>query len=192
MAISSHHPRAQSSIDTKLSPIPVEVYLPSLVFRGTLLTRHNRLSDWLNLKSSDSMLRLDDVEVEMLSGKPSFAKCQDALINKQQITFVIDLSPAGSHQREELSLVHKEPHRVFAEIGSFWLEGNIHVAPGFDLSTFADGKNTFLPLTDASFVNLRRAEPRTLLINREKLSCLLPFTEAIPAAVAPTLTRQSL
>ena len=177
-------------MDAKISLIPVEVYLPSIVFRGTLLTRHNRLSDCLNLKSSDGMLRLDSVEVEMLTGKPSSTKCKDALINKQQVTFVIDLSFPDTRDKEELSLVHKEPRRVFVEIGSFWLEGNIHVVPGFELSTFADGKNDFLPLTDATFVNLRSSEPRTFLINREKLSCLLPFTEALPIAAAPALARQ--
>ena len=177
-------------MDSKISKIPIEVYLPSIVFRGTLLTRHNRLSDCLNLKSTDSMLRLDDVEVEMLSGKPSSARCKDALINKQQITFVIDLSPASTGGKEELSLVHKEPHRVFAEIGSFWLEGNVHVVRGFELSTFAEGGHTFLPLTQASFVHLRSSEARTFLINREKLSCLLPFTEALPLATAPALARQ--
>jgi len=177
-------------MDTKTSPIPVEVYLPSVIFRGTLVTRHNRLSDCLNLKSTDGMLRLSNVEVEMLSGRPSSAKCNEALINKQQVTFVIDLSPADEHEREVLSLVHKEPRRVFVEIGAFWLEGNVHVVPGFELSTFAEGKNDFLPLTDATFVNLRSGEPRTFLINREKLSCLLPFTEALPIAAAPALARQ--
>src|ERR1051326_3903548 len=177
-------------MDSKISEIPIEVYLPSIVFRGTLLTRHNRLSDCLNLKSTDGMLRLDDVEVEMLSGKPSSARCKDALINKQQITFVIDLSPASAGGKEELSLVHKEPHRVFAEIGSFWLEGNVHVVRGFELSTFAEGGHTFFPLTQASCVHLRSSEARTFLINREKLSCLLPFTEALPLATAPALARQ--
>lgn len=178
-------------MDTKASsPIPVEVYLPSIVFRGMLLTRHNRLSDCLNLKSSEAMLSLDDVEVEMLTGRPSSTKCKDALINKQQVIFIVDLSSPAASAKEELSLVHKEPRRVFAEIGSFWLEGNIHVVSGCELSSFSESKNTFLPLTDATFVNLRSTEPRTFLINRDKLSCLLPFTEELPIAAAPALARQ--
>jgi hypothetical protein len=176
----------------KSNCIPVEVYLPSAVFRGQLFMKHARLSDYLNVKANDEMIRLDDVEIQSFKGTFSPVKSQHALIYKRQVTFVVDLSTKTSAAREnpELSLVNKDAHRVLIEIGSFWMQGDVHIIHGLELNTFADGKSFFIPLTAAKFVDLPDSEPRTFLVNRGKVNCLLPLTEALPAAAYPAIARQ--
>jgi len=179
-------------MDSKSSLIPVEVYLPSTVFRGKLFTRHNRLSDCLNASMSDGMVRLDDVEIQTLSGTSSLLKSKNALINKRQVMFVIDLSSnlSTTREHEELSRVNKEPRRVLIQVESFWVQGDVHLVPGLELDSFAEGKSSFIPLTTATFVDFPDSEPRTFMINREKVNCLMPLTEALPIAAYPALARQ--
>ena len=179
-------------MNAKISYIPVEVYLPSTVFRGMLLMRHKRLSDCLNAKMSDGIIKLEDVEVQTLGRKSSPVKSKNALIYKRQATFVVDLgsSPSTTGENEYLSLINKEPRRVLIEVGSFWIQGDVHLVPGFELSTFAEGKSSFIPLTTATFVDLPGSEPRAFMINREKVNCLIPLTEALPIAAFPAPAKQ--
>ena len=179
-------------MDDKSGHIAVEVYLPSAVFRGKVFMRHNRLSDYLNLKMSDGIIRLDDVEIQTFSGKSPTVKSKSALIYKRQVTFVVELSlsPSTTSENHELSLVNKEPRRVLIEVGSFWMQGDVHLVPGSELNSFADGKSSFIPLTTATFVDFPGSEPRTFLINRGKVNCLMPLTEALPIAVYPALAGQ--
>jgi hypothetical protein len=173
-------------MDAKVSYIPVEVYLPSSVFRGNLLMKQKRLSDSLNSKVADGIIRLDDVEIQSFRKNSAAVKSKNALIYTRQVTFVVDLSPSLSTGREteELSMVNKEPRKVLMEVGSFWMQGDVHLVPGFELSQFAEGKSSFIPLTSARFVDLPGSEPRTFMINREKVSCLMPFTEVMPSSYA--------
>ena len=64
------------------------------------------------------------------------------------------------------------------------------VVPGLELDSFAEGKSSFIPLTTATFVDFPDSEPRTFMINREKVNCLMPLTEALPIAAYPALARQ--
>jgi hypothetical protein len=169
-------------MDAKVSYIPIEVYLPSSVVRGNLLMRQKRLSDSLNAKMSDGIIRLDDVEIQTFRRKAPPIKSKNALIYKRQVTFVVDLNSSPATTGEEISLVTKEPRKVLMEVGFFWMQGDVHIVPGFELSTFAEGKSFFIPLTTARFVNLPGSEPRTFMINREKVNCLMPFTEVLPGA----------
>lgn len=179
-------------MNEKLGCVPVEVYLPSAVFQGKLFIRHQRLSDHLNVKTNDETIRLDDVEIQTFKGISSAVKSKNAWIYKRQVTFVVDLNSNQSTTREntELSLVNKEPHRVLIEIGSFWVQGDVHIIRGLELNSFAEGKSSFIPLTTATFVDFPDSQPRTFLINREKVNCLMPVAEIIPAVAYPALARQ--
>ena len=179
-------------MNAKASSIPVEVYLPSSVARGRLLMKHQRLSDSLNAKMSDGIIRLDDVEIQTFGGKSSAVKSKNALIYKRQVMFVIDssASPSTAGENEELSLVTKEPRKVLMEVGFFWMQGEVHIVPGFELSTLAEGKSSFIPLTMARFVDVPGSDPRTFMINREKINCLMPLTEVLPSSAHLTKAKQ--
>lgn len=172
-----------------IKPTPVEVYLPSTVFRGKILVRHKRLSDYLNSKLTGEIIRLNEVEVPKVRGKSFSVKAKTALISKRQVLFVVDLSSGRSATRdnEDLSLVNKEACRVLLELGSFWIQGDVHLVPGSDLNSFADGKSCFIPLTNATFSELEGSSPHTFLINRDKINCLMDLTEAVPFVQYPAL-----
>lgn len=178
-------------MEAKSSLIPVEVYLPSTVFRGKLFLRHKRLSDSLNFKMSEGVIRLDDVEIQTFQGRSSTVKSKNALIYKRQVMFVVDLSSGTEtkREREELSLVNKQRRRVLIEIGLFWLQGDVHLVPGLELDSFAEGNSSFIPLTTAKFVDFPDSEPRTFMINRDKLNCMMPLTEALPVVTYPALAK---
>ena len=178
-------------MDDKIKSIPVEVYLPSAVFRGQLLLRHNRLSDSLNSKTTDGVLRLDDVEIENFSRNASPVKSRSVLIYTRQITFVVDLSPSfsDSGKSEEISLVNKEARQVLMEVGLFWMQGDVHVVPGLEFTKFAEAKSLFIPLTNARFIDFPDSPPRTFMINREKLNCLMDLPDVV-AANYPAATKQ--
>lgn len=179
-------------MDDNTSYIPVEVYLPSTVFRGNLLMKQKRLSDFLNSNVSNGMIRLDNVEIQTLERKSPPVKAKNALINKRQVNFVVDISsgPSMTHKNEELFLVNKEPRSVLIELGLFWVQGDVHIVPGFELSTFAEGKSSFIPLTKARFVEFPESEPRTFIINRERVNCVMPSTEVLLNAAYPAAPKQ--
>ncbi len=179
-------------MDDKSWHIGVEVYLPSAVYRGKVFTRHNRLSDYLNLMTSDGIIQLDDVEIQTFSGKSPTVKSKSALIYMRHVTFVVELSssPSTTNENQEVYLVNKEPRRVLIEVGSFWMQGDVHITPGSELNSFAFGKSSFIPLTTATFIDFPGSEPRTFLINRRRVHCLMPLTEAVPITVYPALAGQ--
>jgi len=179
-------------MDGKTSYIPLEVYLPSTVFRGNLLMKQMRLSDSLNSNVSNGIIRLDDVEIQTLKRKSPPVKAKNALIYRRQVIFVVDFSssPSMTRENEELCLVNKEPRSVLIEVGFFWMQGDVHIVPGFELSTFAEGKSSFIPLTTARFVDFPDSEPRTFMINREKVNCLMPSIEVLPNAAYPAAPKQ--
>lgn len=169
-------------MDDTTRQIAVEVYLPSTVLRGMLLTKHRRLIDYLNLKMSDDAIRLAEVEIQTAKVETSLVKPSSALINRHQVTVAVELSPGPSttDQNEALSPVEREVWRVLIEAGSLWMQGNLHLLPGAELNSFAPGNSAFIPLSQATFLDAPGSEPRTFMINREKVNCLMPLTKAPP------------
>ena len=179
-------------MDQNVKRVPVEIYLPATIFRGNLTLKHKRLSDYMNAKMCEGMLRLDDVEIQTFSGKSSPIKSKSAFVYKRQVTFLIDLSstPSTTGESEELSKVNKKARRVLMEVGSFWLQGDVHLVPSLELDSFADGNASFIPLTTATFVDSRGSQPRTFLINRKKVHSLMSMTDALPISAYPALARK--
>ena len=165
--------------------IPVEVYLSSSIVRGRVFTKHQRLSDYLNVSTDDRTISVDDGEIQTLERRGAVVKSQSVLIRKRQVLFVVDLSSSSSTTKEELGLLwaNREPQNVFIEVDSFWLEGQVHLVPNSKLDRFAEGKSSFIPLTGATILNRQPTEPRTFLINRDKVNFLLPRNGALRATL---------
>ena len=124
----------------------VEVYLDSCSIRGVLETNHPRVSDHLGIP--DQVLRLTDARVTLPDGS-ILADGQASLINKDQIALTVS-------------------------IGNLWLRGFAHMPHGADMNSFLTGTmNRFMPLTGATVVGHESAPPRTVLINRDRLKCVL-------------------
>lgn len=147
----------------------VEVYLNSCSIRGLLETTVPRVSDHLCIP--EQVLRLADARVTLRDGS-ILATGQVSLINKDEILFVIDLTPGGT---SKLGFqIPKDQIALTVSIGNLWLRGYAHMPHGADMNSFLTGTmNRFMPLTGATVVGHEGAPPRTVLINRDRLKCVL-------------------
>ncbi|HWP57256.1 MAG TPA: hypothetical protein VNL14_05165 [Candidatus Acidoferrales bacterium] len=147
----------------------VEVYLSFATLRGTIATRHARLSD--HLLTFDETFTLKNVK----SGRgTSSLSAETALVYKRLVILVADLGSDGQDTVDaQLFRVEREPHRVIVGAGPFWVRGDIHIVRGGDLETVGLGTTRFVPLTGATFVGQEGAEPATFIVNREHIGCLL-------------------
>ncbi|HEV8344708.1 MAG TPA: hypothetical protein VGR30_20300 [Candidatus Binatia bacterium] len=161
----------ETATPTKL----VEVYFPSAVIRGSLVTRHDRLSNHLNLRSEDDVASLVEASVRDLSGNPLQVGSGDFTIYTSEMLLVVDLMPTTVTERSawDHAQVKKEPRAVLLGIGPFWLRGTAHLMPGAQLSNWALVKQNFIPVTDATVLNQPEREPCTILVNRVKISWLV-------------------
>jgi hypothetical protein len=147
----------------------VEVYLASCSIRGTIETPHARVSD--HLGSPDEVLRVREARVVLRDGS-QVANNRTALVNKAEILFVVDLTtnPSGHLGFQ----VERAPLEVTLNVGNIWLKGQIHLPIGGDINSFFTGAvNRFMAITEATVVGYEQGRPRTVIINRDQLNCML-------------------
>lgn len=161
--------RDRTDQPTNLSQKRIEVYLDACSIRGTLDTAHPRVSD--HLGSTEEVVRLRDARVVLRDGSV-LSENTSVVINKSEILFVVDLTPRpAGHAGFQ---VEKDPVNVTLNIGTIWLKGRAHLPVGGELSSFfAGAMNRFMAITEATVVGYDSAEPRTVLINRDQLNCML-------------------
>jgi hypothetical protein len=147
----------------------IEAYLDHCSIRGTLMTGHARVSD--HLGATEEILRLTGARVVMRDGTV-LENTPTALINKSELLFVVDLSPSpGGHASFH---VERDHFNVMLNVGPIWLQGKAHVPVGAELHAFFAGTmNRFMAITDATVVGHANAKPRTVLINRDQLRCMV-------------------
>jgi hypothetical protein len=161
----------ETTTPTKL----VDIYLHSAIIRGSLVTRHDRLSNHLNLRSEDAVTSLVEAKLRDLNGDPLEGGSGDFTVYTGEILLVADLVPTSGSQRSALDhpRLEKESRAVLLGIGPFWLRGTAHLMPGMELPNWALVKQNFIPLTEATVLNQRESEPCTFLVNRVKISWLV-------------------
>jgi hypothetical protein len=161
----------ETTTPTKL----VDIYLPSAIIRGSLVTRHDRLSNHLNLRSEDDVSSLVEARVRDLNGDPLEGGSSNFTVYTGEILLVADLVPTIGIRRSALDhpRLEKESRAVLLGVGPFWLRGTAHLTPGMELPNWALVKQNFIPLTDATVLNQRESEPCTFLVNRVKISWLV-------------------
>ena len=112
--------------------MPLEVYLQAAVVRGILVTNQDRLSNYLVLRDGDEVFSLKDGTLETVSRKAVSAGSEEYLIYMQEVFLIADLSPQYRSDRGGLEhlYVKKEMSRALLGVGAYWVQGNIHIAPG--------------------------------------------------------------
>ena len=110
-------------MDPGVSSMPVEVHLASTIVQGQIVTRHRRLSDYLNAKTSDGTIRLEAAEIRSLMTHRVYQRSSSILIYERHIIFVVDLSSSNSLTADDLGLrwAHRLPHKVRMDMGTSWL-----------------------------------------------------------------------
>lgn len=161
--------RSRTDQPTNLSQKRIEVYLDACTIRGTLDTAHPRVSD--HLGSTEEVIRLRDAHV-VLRDDNALSEVSLAIIIKSEVLYVVDLTPhPAGHAGFQ---VEKDPVDVTLNIGTVWLKGRAHLPIGGELSPFVAGTlNRFMAITEATVVGYDGTEPRTVLINRDQLRCML-------------------
>ncbi len=146
----------------------VEIYLDSCSVRGVLETIHPRVSD--HLASEGDTLTLLAARVVTRDGT-QLARGTSTLIHKPVILFVVDLSSAAGYSGFRVERMQRE---VMLNVGSIWLRGRAHLPIGADLANFVSGSMArFMPITDATVIGAQAVEPRTVLVNRDQLRCMI-------------------
>lgn len=148
---------------------PIEVYLASCSIRGTIETPHPRVSD--HLGATDEVLRLSDARVVLRDGT-QVASEKTAVVNKAEILFVVDLTPNSTGLLG--FQVERAPVEVTLNVGNIWLRGRAHLPIGGDINSFFTGAvNRYMAITEAIVVGYEQGRPRTVIINRDQLNCML-------------------
>jgi hypothetical protein len=153
---------------------PVELYLQSAVVSGTLVTKHERISDHFNLIVGYEGISLKDPRATDFNGNPLPVTPTEFFVHKPEVLLIADLSEkaAGDKGGLKLERIIKESWRVLVSVGPFWLRGNIHLVPGNTLESFFAVKNQFIPMTDATLLKPVESKAGTFLINQAKIGVL--------------------
>jgi hypothetical protein len=154
--------------------MPLEVYFDLALVRGILETNQDRLSNHLILTEGQEAFSLRDATLEDLAGTPLGVKAKSYLVYMHRVSLIADLSPQLRPSRAEFEplYVKKDPNRAVVGIGRYWIEGNIHLAPGASVHDLLMARTRFIPITDAMFLNNKDAPARTFLLNRTLINCI--------------------
>lgn len=161
--------------------MPLEVYLQAAVVRGILVTNQDRLSNYLVLRDGDEVFSLKDGTLETVSRKAVSAGSEEYLIYMQEVFLIADLSPQYRSDRGGLEhlYVKKEMSRALLGVGAYWVQGNIHIAPGGVLHDLLAAKSRFIPVTDAMLFDRPDIGARTYLVNRTKIGFITALANGL-------------
>ncbi|MGH7771974.1 MAG: hypothetical protein ACREQA_07015 [Candidatus Binatia bacterium] len=108
----------------------VEIYLESSVMRGTIVTRHARLSDYLEIP--EEIFFLQKGSLGYSREKPLLTDFTTVIIAKKQLIFLAQLTPDETVGTTDTGLLEgkREPQKVLLGAGPFWLQGNLHFVTG--------------------------------------------------------------
>lgn len=159
----------EPAVEPALTEKRIEIYLDSCSIRGTLATSQARVSDHLN--ANDAPVCLKDARVVTRGGEP-MATESTVYVNKSIILFVVDLTP---HPASQLGFhVERDERKITLNIGTIWIRGQAHLPVGGELQAFFGGNAArFMPLTQATVIGNDATAPRTVLINRDQLRCMM-------------------
>ena len=164
--------------------VELTLYTDSLIARGSVRTRQQRVSDIVNL-AEDPFLILEDVTVEEYGGHGQPIRSAYAQINLDSVLFAVANTPV--EPSPELRSP-KEPEQAIIEVPPFKVIGTIHLLPtGGNLREgLTELTGRFLPVTDATFWSDQLGEARqTVLlvaVNHRRAQILAPHKEVDPWA----------
>ena len=153
----------------------------AFVVRGTLQTRHRRITDMLNSAEHDFLV-LEDATFDEFGSTGVLMQTDFAQVNLGAVLFgvadeAVDATP-------ELR-IPKVSQRALITVPPFTITGHIHLMPERDLREALDELvGRFIPVTDAVYWADRIGEARTealvVAINHHRAQILAPFREVDP------------
>jgi len=164
-------------------PIQVTLVTDAHIVRGTLLTRHRRITDMLNATDEDFLV-LEQATFDEFGSTGVVMQTDYAQVNLGAVLFGVADDPVDP--TPELR-VPKVTERALIAIPPFTITGHIHLMPERDLhQALGELLGRFIPVTDAVYwsdrVGEARATARVVAVNHNRAQILAPHREVDPWA----------
>ena len=172
-----------AGIGGDLRSAPITLITDAFIVRGTIQTRHRRITDMLNTAEHDFLVleqaTFDEYGVSGVAMQTDFAQ-----VNLGAVLFGV----ADDHVDATPELrIPKVSERALISIPPFTVTGHIHLMPERDLREALDElMGRFIPVTDAVYWSDRVGEARTaatiVAVNHSRAQILAPHREVDPWA----------
>jgi hypothetical protein len=162
-------------------PITVTLYTDAYVVRGTVNSRHRRVSDILNM-APEAFIVLSDVTMDEWGSTATPVRADYAQVNLGSVLFAV--ADTMVEATPELRLV-KIPEQAFISVPPFRIVGNIHLPPEQNMRlALGELIGRFVPVTDATFWSDTVGEAKTsavmVAVNHARAQILAPHTDIDP------------
>lgn len=162
---------------------PITLVTDAFVVRGTIHTRHRRITDMLNT-AEHNFLVLEQATFDEFGSTGVAIQTDFAQVNLGAVLFGVADEPVDV--TPELR-VPKVSERALISVPPFTVTGHIHLMPGRDLHEGLDElMGRFIPVTDAVYWSDRMGEARTsslvVAVNHSRAQILAPYREVDPWA----------
>ena len=166
-----------------LRPVPITLYTDAFMVKGTLETRHRRITDALN-EATDGFLILSDARFDEFRSASSLITADYAQVNLGSVLFVV------SDEAIEPDPVQASPRvaeEAMISIPPFTITGRVHLQPERPLrDALAQLHGDFIPITHATYWSDSLGEARTATVlaavNHARCQILAPHHEVDPWA----------
>jgi hypothetical protein len=143
---------------TEVGRVELALYTDSLIIRGWVTTRQQRVTDILNL-SEQPFLILEDLTVEEVGDRGQPIRADIAQVNLDSILFAVadvPVEPSG-----ELH-VTKKASEAIVSVPPYRITGTIHLLPGRNSlrESLTELTGRFIPITNATYWSDRLGEAR--------------------------------
>lgn len=164
-------------------PAQITLVTDAHIVRGTLLTRHRRITDMLNASDEDFLV-LEEATFDEFGSTGVVMQTDYAQVNLGAVLFGVADDPVDP--TPELR-VPKVTERALIAIPPFTITGHIHLMPERDLhQALGELMGRFIPVTDAVYWSDRVGEARTtaliVAVNHNRAQILAPHREVDPWA----------
>ena len=172
-----------AGIGSELRAAPITLVTDAFIARGTVHTRHRRISDILNSADNDFLV-LENATLEEFGATGVAIQSDFAQVNLGAVLFGVADEPV--EPTAELRVM-KVSQLALVTVPPFTVTGHIHLMPGRDLRSALDELvGRFLPVTEATYWADRVGEARQtaliVAVNHSRAQILAPHREVDPWA----------
>ena len=167
---------------SEMSRVELALYTDSLIIRGWVNTRQQRVTDILNL-SEQPFLILEDLTVEEIGDRGQPIQADIAQVNLDSILFAVadtPVEPSGDLN------VPKKASEAIVSVPPYRITGTIHLLPGRNSlrESLSELTGRFIPVTNATYWSDRLGEARRtallVAVNHHRTQILAHHLEVDP------------
>lgn len=172
-----------AGIGGELRSTAITLVTDNFVVRGTIQTRHRRITDMLNSAEHDFLV-LEQATFDEFGSTGVVTQTDFAQVNLGAVLFGVADDPVEA--TPELR-IPKVSERAMISVPPFTITGHIHLIPERDLREALDElTGRFIPVTDATYWSDRAGEARTtaliVAVNHGRAQIMAPYREVDPWA----------